>query len=191
MNDRAICDQAVSDLERCKVLLRDLVAFPSVTGLSNLPIVSYCEAHLAKYGIRGERVVDETGERANLFVTIGPPGGGGVVLSGHLDVVPAAGTGWRTPPFQLDERAGRLYGRGAVDMKGFLAAVLAKAPTLAARAGQLRKPLHIAFTYDEEIGSFGGKRLYEYLSALPWKPAIAIVGEPTGLRPISGHKGGF
>jgi acetylornithine deacetylase len=184
-------DRTASDLALCKTLLRDLVAFPSVTGLSNLPIVAYCEAHLARHGIVGERVVDETGERANLFATVGPSGGGGVVLSGHLDVVPADGAGWRTPPFQLDERAGRLHGRGAVDMKGFLAAVLAKAPTLAARAGDLKKPLHIAFTYDEEIGSFGGKRLYEYLSALPWKPAVTIVGEPTGLRPIGGHKGGF
>ena len=148
-------------LEQCTALLRDLVAFPSVSGRSNLPIVEYIERWLAEHGVRCERVSDDSGDRANLFATIGPDRGGGVMLSAHLDVVPAAADGWRSDPFTLTEREGLLFGRGAVDMKGFLAAVLAMVPTFQARAAELARPLHLAFTYDEESGNFGARRLYE------------------------------
>jgi acetylornithine deacetylase len=178
-------------LEQCTALLHDLVAFPSVSGQSNLPIVEYIERWLAEHGVPCERVSDESGERANLFATIGPDRGGGIMLSAHLDVVPALPDGWDSAPFTLTERDGLLFGRGAVDMKGFLAAVLAMVPVFQTRAAELDRPLHLAFTYDEESGNFGAQRLYDFLMARPTRPAIAIVGEPTGMRPIVGHKAGY
>jgi acetylornithine deacetylase len=178
-------------LDRCKALLRDLVAFPSVSGRSNLPIVEYIERFLAEHGVTYERVSDASGERANLFATIGPDRGGGIMLSAHLDVVPAAPEGWDSDPFTLDEREGLLYGRGAVDMKGFLAAVLAMVPVLQARAAERTRALHLAFTYDEESGNYGARRLHDFLMAREHRPAIAVVGEPTGMRPIVGHKAGY
>lgn len=180
-----------AELERCKTLVRDLVAFPSLSGRSNLPIVEYIERWLAEHGVRCERVSDDSGDRANLFATIGPDCGGGIMLSAHLDVVPAAPDGWDSDPFTLSERDGLLFGRGAVDMKGFLAAVLAMVPVFQARAAELARPLHLAFTYDEESGNFGAQRLYEFLMTRETRPAIAIVGEPTGMRPIVGHKAGY
>ena len=180
-----------SGLERCKTLLRDLVAFPSVSGRSNLPIVEYIEHELARRGVASERISDEAGERANLFATIGPERDGGIMLAAHLDVVPADPAGWASAPFELDQRGGRLYGRGAVDMKGFVAAVLAMVPAFRARAERLRRPLHLAFTYDEESGNHGARRLHDFLVARPCRPAVAIVGEPTGMRPIAGHKAGY
>jgi len=178
-------------LEQCTALLRDLVAFRSVSGQSNLPIVEHIEGWLAEHGVPCERVSDESGDRANLFATIGPDCGGGIMLSAHLDVVPAVPDGWDSDPFTLTERDGLLFGRGAVDMKGFLAAVLAMVPVFQARAEELDRPLHLAFTYDEESGNFGARRLYEFLMARDHRPAIAIVGEPTGMRPIVGHKAGY
>ena len=180
-----------STIDRSRRLLHDLVAFPSVSGQSNLPIVEYIERWLAEHGVPCERVRDESGDRANLFATIGPDCGGGVMLSAHLDVVPAMPDGWESDPFTLSERDGLLFGRGAVDMKGFLAAVLAMVPVFQARAAELARPLHLAFTYDEESGNFGARRLYEFLMARATRPAIAIVGEPTGMRPIVGHKAGY
>jgi len=180
-----------TEIERCKALLRDLVAFPSISGQSNLPIVEYIERWLAEHGVHCERVSDDSGDRANLFATIGPDCGGGIMLSAHLDVVPAGPDGWDHDPFTLIERDDLLFGRGAVDMKGFLAAVLAMVPIFQARAAELARPLHLAFTYDEESGNFGAQRLYEFLMARESRPAIAIVGEPTGMRPIVGHKAGY
>ena len=180
-----------AELARCKSLLKDLVAFPSVSGRSNLPIVEYIERYLAEHGVACERVSDDSGQRANLFATIGPDCDGGVVLSAHLDVVPASPEGWDHDPFDLCEQNGLLYGRGAVDMKGFLAAVLAMVPAFQARAGAFARPLHLAFTYDEESGNFGARRLHEFLVARHARPAVAIVGEPTGMRPIVGHKAGY
>jgi len=178
-------------LEQCTALLRDLVAFRSVSGQPNLPIVEHIEGWLAEHGVPCERVSDESGDRANLFATIGPDCGGGIMLSAHLDVVPAVPDGWDSDPFTLTERDGLLFGRGAVDMKGFLAAVLAMVPVFQARAEELDRPLHLASTYDEESGNFGARRLYEFLMARDHRPAIAIVGEPTGMRPIVGHKAGY
>ncbi|MFO1088917.1 MAG: acetylornithine deacetylase [Hyphomicrobiales bacterium] len=181
----------MSTLETEKRLLGDLVAFPSVTGKPNLDIAGYVREALAAKGIEAHLDFSPDGRQANVFATVGPKIDGGVILSGHMDVVPASADGWTTDPFRLAERDGRLYGRGAVDMKGFLALALAAAGRAATRANALKRPLHIAFTYDEEIGSFGARNLQPFLKALPFRPAIAIVGEPTTMQPIIGHKGGI
>jgi len=177
-------------LSACKAILADLVAFPTVTGTSTRGISAYVAAYLARFGISAHLDAAPDGERVNLFATIGPEIDGGVILSGHFDVVPAQAAGWSSDPFRLTARHGRLYGRGAVDMKAFLALALAAVPGFATSANRLRRPLHLAFTYDEEIGSFGARQLSPWLARLPFQPAIAIVGEPTGMQPISGHKGG-
>jgi acetylornithine deacetylase len=148
-------------------------------------------AYLGRYGIPAHLDISPDGRSANLFATIGTPRDGGVILSGHFDVVPATPSGWTSDPFRLRAADGRLFGRGAVDMKGFLAVALAAAPAFARRANELDRPLHLAFTYDEEIGSFGARQLAPYLAKLPFKPDVAIVGEPTGMVPIAGHKGGI
>jgi acetylornithine deacetylase len=182
---------AADTVTACKQILSDLVAFPTVTGTSTLPIAGYVSEYLRRYGIVAHLDLAADGQRANLFATVGPEIDGGVVLSGHFDVVPAAPAGWTSDPFRLTERCGRLHGRGAVDMKGFLAIALAGIPAFASRANRLRRPLHLAFTYDEEIGSFGARQLSPWLARLPFRPAVAIVGEPTEMKPITGHKGGI
>jgi acetylornithine deacetylase len=141
------------------------------------------------YGV-GARVdihEDETGTKANLFATIGPEVDGGIVLSGHTDVVPVEGQAWTDDPFHMQARDDRLYGRGACDMKGFIAATLALAPSFA--RATLAKPLHLAFTYDEETGCFGARALAEELRRSGLRPAVAVIGEPTEMRVIEGHKG--
>jgi acetylornithine deacetylase len=177
-------------LAACKAILADLVAFPTVTGTSTRAIAAYVSDYLRRFGVAAQIDAAPDGERMNLFATIGPAIDGGVILCGHFDVVPAACAGWTSDPFRLSERHGRLYGRGAVDMKGFLAVTLAAVPAIAASANRLRRPVHLAFTYDEEIGSFGARQLSPWLARLPFRPAVAIVGEPTGMTPITGHKGG-
>jgi acetylornithine deacetylase len=178
-------------LAQCKAILADLVAFPTVTGTSTRAIASYVSDYLARYGVTAHLDVSPDGQAANLFATIGAARDGGVILSGHFDVVPATPEGWTSDPFRLRSDGGKLYGRGAVDMKGFLAVALAAVPAFARRANELDRPLHLAFTYDEEIGSFGAHQLLPYLRILPFRPGIAIVGEPTGMIPIAGHKGGI
>jgi len=181
--------------ERAFAILADLVGFPSVSLQPNGEIVAHIETYLADHGITCWRDAHEDGERFNLLARIGPQDGpgsqGGVLLSGHLDVVPADAAGWRGDPWRLRREGGRLYGRGAVDMKGFLAMALAQAPEFQARAGALSEPLFLAFTFDEEIGCFGAERMPALLAASGAAPRIAIVGEPTGMTPISGHKGGM
>ncbi len=132
---------------------------------------------------------DDTGERANVFATIGPEIDGGVVLNGHTDVVPVAGQKWSTDPFKLTRRGDRLYGRGSVDMKGFLACVLGSVPAF--KAAQLKRPIHIAFSFDEETGGFGMPVLLESMAGKSFKPSIVIVGEPTEMNIITGHKGAY
>ena len=116
---------------------------------------------------------------------------GGVLLSGHLDVVPAGDGGWGADPFTLHRRNGRLFGRGAVDMKGFLAMALAMVPEFMAQADRLSEPLYLAFTFDEEVGCFGAGRMPAFLGAKGIAPRLAVIGEPTGMKPINGHKGGM
>lgn len=169
--------------------LDELVTLPTVTGSSNLALIDHVEQVLAPLGASTRRTFDATGTRANLLATLGPAVDGGVVLSGHTDVVPADAHGWRSDPFGVEERDGRLYGRGTADMKGFLACALAVAPAFAAAA--LTRPVHLAFTFDEEVGCLGAPLLIEdLLTAVP-PPAAAIVGEPTQLRIVQAHKGCF
>ncbi|TVS06077.1 MAG: acetylornithine deacetylase [Rhodobacteraceae bacterium] len=174
-------------MERCKAILADLVAFPTVSSARNLDIITYLSRALEAAGARLWTETDATGQKANLFATIGPDRPGGVVLSGHTDVVPVEDQPWSSDPFALVERRGRLYGRGTCDMKGFVAACIAMAPRFA--TAELRVPVHFAFTYDEEIGCFGAQALVDSLAARGIEPAAAIIGEPTMMQPVDGHKG--
>lgn len=167
-------------------ILASLVAFDTTSRESNLDLIAFVEDYLRQYGVACERVYDETGTKANLWATIGPAGVPGIVLSGHTDVVPVDGQEWTSDPFVLDAREDRLYGRGSCDMKGFLASVLATVPHMVER--ELSRPIHLAFSYDEEVGCVGVKRLLERLRDEPVKPAYCIVGEPTSMQVMVGHK---
>ncbi|QOZ26616.1 acetylornithine deacetylase [Bradyrhizobium sp. CCBAU 51753] len=173
--------------DRIRKLLADLVAFDTVSDRSNLPLIDYIEAYLASLGVSGQRIVDDTGEKASLWVTIGPEDRAGLVLSGHTDVVPVAGQDWSHNPFELVERDGRLYGRGTTDMKGFVAVCLAMVPEML--TANLKTPIHLAISYDEEIGCVGVRPMLRELSRKPIKPLGCFVGEPTQMQVIIGHKG--
>ncbi|MFW8595149.1 acetylornithine deacetylase [Cribrihabitans neustonicus] len=174
-------------LEETKTLLGELIAFPTVSTDSNLGLIRHLAEKLGAAGAKVEIGQDATGAKANLFATIGPVRDGGIVLSGHTDVVPVTDQDWTTDPFVMAERDGRLYGRGACDMKGFIAAAVAMAPRFAAARPQ--RPLHFAFTYDEETGCLGAQALAAELKRKGLKPAVAIIGEPTSMQIIEGHKG--
>ncbi|NBB98536.1 MAG: acetylornithine deacetylase [Alphaproteobacteria bacterium] len=176
-------------LTRTKQILAELVAFPSISADGNRAVTEHIAGLLADSGARVWTEPDATGAKLNLFATIGPEGPGGVVLSGHTDVVPVEGQPWATDPFAMVERDGRLYGRGTCDMKGFVAACIAMAPAFAAR--DLKVPVHFAFTYDEEIGCLGAQALTATLAARGIRPAAAIIGEPSMMQPVDGHKGCF
>ncbi|MEJ6478511.1 MAG: acetylornithine deacetylase [Octadecabacter sp.] len=179
----------MSDLRKTTDILRDLIAFPTVSVDSNLAMIVHLATLLTDAGARIEIQHDETGKKANLFATLGPEGDGGIILSGHTDVVPVTDQDWTSDPFVMDERDGALYGRGTCDMKGFIAACVAMAPTFAAAVNT--RPLHFAFTYDEETGCIGGTALAQHLREKGLRPALAIIGEPTEMRVIEGHKGCF
>lgn len=172
-----------------KRILKDLIAFPTVSVDSNLAMIAYMADHLEACGARVEVFHDPTGQKANLFATLGPDTDGGLVLSGHSDVVPVTDQDWTSDPFDLVEREGRLYGRGTCDMKGFIAATLAMAPQFAKTPRTA--PIHFAFTYDEETGCIGAGHLAQSLTERGIRPAMAIIGEPTMMRIIEGHKGCF
>lgn len=174
-------------LLRATELLGDLIAFPTVSTDSNFEMIAYMAGLLENVGAKVEVMHSPCGTKANLFATLGPEKDGGILLSGHSDVVPVTDQDWTTDPFHMDHRDGRLYGRGACDMKGFIAAALAVAPLYAARVQN--RPLHFAFTYDEETGCFGAQHLAQMLQGRGLTPGIAIVGEPTEMRIIEGHKG--
>lgn len=167
-------------------LLRTLVGFDTTSRDSNLPLIEWVEGYLDGLGVPHRRVTNADGTKSNLLATIGPMAEGGVVLSGHTDVVPVDGQPWSTDPFTLTERDGRLYGRGTCDMKGFLALALAAAPELAATG---RRPVHLAFSYDEEIGCLGAPQMIEVIRAELPRPAAVVVGEPTDMVAVNGHKG--
>ncbi len=175
------------DLNRTKAILGDLIAFPTVSSDSNLDLISYAANMLEQLGARIELTSDGTGRKGNLFASFGPDIAGGIVLSGHTDVVPANPDEWVGDPFEMREADERLYGRGACDMKGFIAAVLAKAPELAESAAN--RPLHIALTFDEEVGCLGAQRLVSALEGREALPSLVIIGEPTMMGVIDGHKG--
>lgn len=168
-------------------LLADLIAFDTTSRESNLALIDYFRAYLAGLGIDSELLFNAERSKANLYARIGPAGAGGVMLSGHSDVVPVDGQAWTLPAFALSERDGRLYGRGTADMKGFIACVLAALPRFL--DAPLRLPLHIAISYDEEVGCLGVRSLVERLRVSPERPAICLIGEPTEMRPVLGHKG--
>jgi acetylornithine deacetylase len=169
-------------------ILRRLVGFDTVSANSNLELIRWVADYLAGYGIAAHLTFDEARNKANLFATIGSAeAGGGVILSGHTDVVPVAGQPWDSDPFVLIERSGRLYGRGTADMKSFIAIALALVPELKSRP--LRRPLHLALSFDEEVGCFGAPRLIEALPQGGFRPSLVIVGEPTGMAVANAHKG--
>jgi acetylornithine deacetylase len=168
-------------------ILARLVAFDTTSRDSNLALIDYVEGLLAPLGVTGRRVASPDGAKANFYATIGPPVAGGVVLSGHTDVVPVDGQKWTSDPFTLTERAGRLHGRGTCDMKGFLALALAAAPGFA--RGALARPVHLAFSYDEEVGCLGAPAMIAEIARNVPRPAAVIVGEPTGMEVVNGHKG--
>lgn len=169
-------------------LLGRLIGFDTTSDRSNLPLIDFVEGWLADHGVASERIPDDDGGKANLLATIGPPDAAGIVLSGHTDVVPVAGQDWSSDPFTCTERDGRLYGRGSADMKGFLAVVLSRVPEW--KAAGLTAPVHLAFSYDEEVGCLGVPRLIDRLLATaPVPPRGCIVGEPTMMTVVDGHKG--
>jgi acetylornithine deacetylase len=167
--------------------LAELIGFPTISSDSNLELIAWCAARLDALGAKTDMTLDPTGHKANLFATIGPDIDGGVVLSGHTDVVPVAGQDWATDPFQAVERGGLIYGRGACDMKGFIACALALAPRIA--KADLKRPVHFALSYDEETGCLGAQVMLKALEASGRRPGICIIGEPTLMRIIEGHKG--
>lgn len=168
---------------------RKLIAHPSVSMTPNMALIEEVKAFLDGLGYETLVVRDESNSKANLYATIGPAVSGGVILSGHSDVVPTEGQNWASDPYEIDIRDGKLYGRGSCDMKGFLACLLAKAETF--KNADLRVPIHLAFTYDEEVGCLGVPSLVEAINNLPRKPAMCIVGEPTEMKVITQHKGKY
>ena len=177
----------MTTLDDTKALLGELVAFPTVSSDSNLAMIAHLAGRLESSGARVDIHLDPSGQKANLFATIGPDTDGGIVLSGHTDVVPVTDQEWTTDPFEMVERDGRLYGRGTCDMKGFIAAAVIMAPRLTEAVRD--RPLHFAFTHDEEIGCIGARALAETLREKGLRPSVAIIGEPTSMRIVEGHKG--
>jgi acetylornithine deacetylase len=168
-------------------LLARLIAFDTTSYKNNLGLIAFVEDYLRGHGVSSRRIVSDDGEKSSLYATIGPDNVGGVALSGHTDVVPADGQNWTSNPFKLRSADGRLYGRGAADMKGFLASVLAAVPDYKGRS--LKKPIHIAFSYDEEIGCVGVRPMIAELGKQLPKPRMVIVGEPTNMQVVDAHKG--
>lgn len=168
-------------------LLERLLGFDTTSRESNLALIGFIDDYLSSAGVTTRLFYDEQRNKANLLARIGPEGDGGVMLSGHTDVVPVDGQSWTVPPFSATRRDGRVYGRGSADMKGFIACVLAAVPGFL--AAPLRMPLWLAFSYDEEVGCLGVRSLVEHLRASPEKPAMCIIGEPTEMKPVYGHKG--
>ncbi|WP_055002988.1 acetylornithine deacetylase [Pseudomonas coronafaciens] len=168
-------------------ILKRLIAFDTVSSEPNMALIEYVRELLASKGIESLIVKDETGTKANLFASTGPQDVPGVLLSGHTDVVPAAGQAWTMPPFQATLRDGRIYGRGTCDMKGFIA--LAIDAMLDAADMTLLRPLQLALSHDEEIGCVGVRRLLDVLHLAPMRPFLCVVGEPTMMQFAVGHKG--
>ncbi|MDQ0622390.1 acetylornithine deacetylase [Paraburkholderia graminis] len=170
-----------------RALLAELIGFDTVSRESNLDMIEFVRQYLAELGVESELFYTAERTKANLFATIGPRERGGIVLSGHTDVVPVEGQAWTVEAFRLTERDGRLYGRGTADMKGFIASVLAAVPTFLER--ELTLPVHLAFSYDEEVGCLGVRPMLAELQRRTPKPALCLIGEPTELKPVLGHKG--
>ncbi|MGH1419468.1 MAG: acetylornithine deacetylase [Hyphomicrobiaceae bacterium] len=170
-----------------KELLARLVAFDTTSHKTNLPLIRFVEDYLAGYQIPTDLVLNDEGTKANLFATIGPTNTSGICLSGHTDVVPVVGQNWDTDPFTVVEKNNKLFGRGTTDMKGFLACVLAAVPDFKSRP--LKTPIHIAFSYDEEIGCVGVRPMLGAFGKSLTRPALTFVGEPTNMGVVNAHKG--
>jgi acetylornithine deacetylase len=168
-------------------MIRKLVGFPTVSRDSNLDLIEFVREYLRPYAAEVRVTFDEEKRKANLFATLGPGKAGGIVLSGHTDVVPVDGQPWDTDPFRIAENGGRLYGRGTADMKSFIACALTLAPVCLERG--LKTPLHLALSYDEEVGCLGIGRLLADLAHADIRPDSCIVGEPTMMKPVIAHKG--
>jgi len=168
-------------------LLEKLVGFNTISRKSNLALIEFVQDYLSAHGIESALTKNDAKTKANLHAVIGPPDVPGVMLSGHTDVVPVEGQAWSSDPFVMRKDGGKLFGRGTADMKGFIASVLAIAPKAA--AANLARPVHLAFSYDEEIGCIGVHRMIEMLAAAPVRPAFCIVGEPTQMAVAIAHKG--
>ncbi|SNZ07884.1 acetylornithine deacetylase [Cohaesibacter gelatinilyticus] len=174
-------------MQHVKDMISKLVSFDTVSSKSNLPILDYIEAYLAEYGVESHRVYNAEGDKANLYATIGPKVAGGVVLSGHTDVVPVDNQDWSTDPFDVIEKDGKLYGRGTADMKSYSAINLALVPDMI--KADLKRPIHLALSYDEEVGCLGAPSMIdEMVKTLPPVHAV-IVGEPTNMQIANMHKG--
>ena len=172
-------------IEKTTEILDALIGFDTVSRNSNLPVIGWIEAYLTGLGVAHERIPDATGAKANLWATVGASDAPGYILSGHTDVVPVDGQSWSSDPFRMTARDGKLYGRGTCDMKGFVACCLAAVPAMTA----LKRPIHLAFSYDEEVGCLGVRDIIARLEREPVKPTGCFVGEPTGMGVIVGHKG--
>ena len=168
-------------------MIETLVGFPTVSRDSNLGLIHFVRDYLAGHGVEPRIVPNEDATKANLYATVGPAAEGGVVLSGHTDVVPVDGQPWDTDPFEVVERNGRLYGRGTADMKSFSAVALALVPDMLARG--LKRPIHLALSYDEEVGCLGAPSMIAKIAAEVPRPAAVVVGEPTSMKVMTAHKG--
>lgn len=175
------------DFASAAEILKTLVGFDTTSRGSNLALIEWVEGYLDGLGVPHRRVPSADGGKSNLIATLGPAVEGGVVLSGHTDVVPVDGQPWSSDPFGMVRRDGRLYGRGTCDMKGFLALALDAAPAIL--AAKPKKPVHLAFSYDEEIGCLGAPAMIETIRRELPAPALVIVGEPTDMEAVNGHKG--
>lgn len=168
-------------------ILDRLVAFDTTSVNSNLELMNYVHGYLCENGVASRLILDRSNTKANLFATIGPEDRGGVMLSGHTDTVPAIEQEWTRAPYYMTEEDGRYYGRGTADMKSFIATVLAAVPQMQAR--KLHTPIHLALSYDEEVGCVGVRHLIDTLRSLEVKPTLCIVGEPSGMQVVNRHKG--
>ena len=168
-------------------LIKTLIAFDTTSRESNLELIAFIQEYLTGHRVESMLVHNEDGTKANLYATIGDQDKAGVMLSGHTDVVPVDGQAWDTDPFQVTEKDEKFYGRGTADMKSFIAIALAFVPEFLSR--RLKTPIHLAFSYDEEVGCIGVRRLIDKLKEMPVKPAMCIVGEPTSMQVVTGHKG--
>jgi acetylornithine deacetylase len=168
-------------------ILARLVAFDTTSTRSNLELIDFVRNLLEDHGIASQLVHNDEQTCANLYATIGPDDRGGIMLSGHTDVVPTAGQDWHSDPYRMKTDDDRLFGRGCCDMKGFIASALAALPELTARP--LQTPVHLAFSYDEEIGCVGARRLVAAMSGFEVRPRLGLIGEPTGMKLVLGHKG--
>ena len=170
-----------------ETMIKELVSFDTTSRDSNLALIHYIRDYLLDHGVIATLIHDATGNKANLFATLGPERDGGVVLSGHTDVVPVDGQDWTSDPFETYEKDSRLYGRGTADMKSFIAVALALVPEFLER--DLAWPIHFAFSYDEEVGCLGVHGIISHIDGLSTRPRAVIVGEPTDMTVVNAHKG--